>query len=146
MAQHDERDLARTAYPHRVPVQTRWIDNDLYGHVNNAVYYHYFDTVVNCYLMDEGGLNIFEDDIIAFIVSSGCQFLAPVAYPMKLEGGMRVNRLGRSSVEYGVAIFAEDSDSAAAYATFTHVFVDRRTQTSVEIPPPIRAALERIVA
>ena len=128
------------------PITTRWSDNDVYGHVNNVVYYSYFDSIANLYLIQSAGLKIESDNIVGFVVSSGCNYHAPVAYPERLEGGLRTNRISGSSVEYGIAIFREGEDSAVADGFFTHVFVDRSTGKPVRIPEGIRAALEKIAA
>lgn len=134
-------DLAREGYNYFTPMSTRWIDNDVYGHINNAVYYHYFDTAANEYLINEGGLDI-SADTVAFIVASSCQYHSPVAHPAKLDIGFRVNRIGRSSVEYGLAVFADGSNTASANGTFTHVFVSRNSGKSISIPENMRSALE----
>lgn len=141
----------RSDYRFFAPITTRWSDNDIYGHVNNVVYYSYFDSVANLYLIEVAGLKIHSDNIVGFVVSSGCNYYAPIAYPDKLEGGLRANKVSGSSVEYGVAIFRqgeEHSDEGAALAVadgfFTHVFVDRTTGKPVRIPDSIRAALEKI--
>lgn len=135
----------RADYPHLLPIQTRWADNDIYGHVNNVTYYAYFDTVVNCYLIDQGGLDIHDGRVVGFAVETMCQFFAPVAYPDRLEAGLRVGKLGRSSVRYEIAIFKEGDEEATAAGHFVHVFVDRDTDRSVPIPDKLRAALEKIL-
>ena len=137
---------SRGDYAFFAPITTRWSDNDVYGHVNNVVYYSYFDSIANLYLIQSAGLKIESDNIVGFVVSSGCNYHAPVAYPERLEGGLRTNRISGSSVEYGIAIFCEGEDSAVADGFFTHVFVDRRTGKPVRIPEGIRAALEKIAA
>jgi acyl-CoA thioester hydrolase len=135
----------RERYPHIRPLQTRWMDNDIYGHVNNVVYYSYFDTVVNCYLIEEGGLDIHDAPVIGLAVETHCEFRKEIAYPERLEGGLRVGKLGRSSVRYEIGIFREGEREAAAFGHFVHVFVDRtRGNAPVPIPDPIRGALERI--
>lgn len=134
----------RSKYRFFTPITTRWSDNDIYGHVNNVVYYSYFDSVANLYLIDIAGLRIHTDNIVGFVVASGCNYHAPVAYPDKLEGGLRVNKLSGSSVEYGVAIFRTGEETATADGFFTHVFVDRSTGKPVRIPDSIRTALEKI--
>ena len=135
----------RDEYPHHLPIATRWMDNDVYGHVNNVVYYAYFDTVINRWLIDEGGLDIHGAEVIGLCVDSRCAYLAPVAFPDPLEAGLRVAHLGRSSVRYEIAIFKAGIDAAVAQGEFVHVFVDRATRRSVDIPAPIRAALQRLV-
>ena len=137
--------VSRTDYPHFVPVSTRWMDNDVYGHINNALYYGFFDTAINHYLINEGGLDINHAPVIGFAVESQCQYLQPLAYPEALEVGLRVGKLGNSSVRYELAIFKQDEDLAAAAGYFVHVFVDRQTQRPVPIPESIRTALDRLI-
>ena len=134
----------RADYPWFRPVTTRWMDNDAYGHVNNAHYYSYFDTVINQYLIERGGLDLHASPVVGFVVSSSCDFFRPVAYPGGLEVGVRVDRIGRSSVHYGVGLFAAGDDAARAAGQVVHVFVDRATSTPAQIPAPIRQALEAI--
>ncbi|GAB5414944.1 MAG: thioesterase family protein [Congregibacter sp.] len=136
----------RHSYAWFAPITTRWSDNDIYGHVNNVVYYSYFDSIANRYLIEEGGLNIHDGGIVGLVVNSGCDYHAPVAYPQALEGGLRVDRLGNSSVTYGIAIFMQGAEIACANGTFTHVFVDRETQRPVSIPEAMRTALAAIEA
>tara|TARA_B110000503_G_scaffold36093_1_gene59051 strand:- start:8620 stop:8994 length:375 start_codon:yes stop_codon:yes gene_type:complete len=121
------------------------MDNDIYGHMNNAVYYSYFDSVTNKYLIEKGGLDIHNSDVIGFVVASACQYRSPVAYPELLDAGLRVNKLGNSSVEYGIAIFKEGARQASAMGTFTHVFVNRSTDKSVPIPRDLRVALDALL-
>lgn len=131
-------------YPHHQSITTRWMDNDAYGHVNNVVYYSYFDTVVNTYLIARGVLDIANGPVIGFAVESGCKYLAPLAYPETLTAGLRVAHIGRSSVRYEIAIFRQGAESAAAQGHFVHVYVDRESRRPVELPAPLRAALEAI--
>jgi acyl-CoA thioester hydrolase len=135
----------RESYRWFMPITTRWMDNDIYGHVNNVHYYSYFDTVANNYLIHEAGLDIHNGDIIGYIVNSQCDYKKAIAFPEKIEGGFRVNRLGNSSVEYGIAIFKEGESDCCAFGTFTHVFVDRETERPVPIPEQMRAALESML-
>jgi len=135
----------RDRYPHILAIQTRWADNDVYGHVNNVTYYSYFDTVVNCYLIDQGGLDIHDGRVVGFAVETQCRFFKPVAYPERLEAGLRVGRLGNSSVRYEIAIFKEGDDEAAAAGHFVHVFVDRESDRPTPVPVSLRAALEKIL-
>jgi len=134
----------RAAYRFFAAITTRWSDNDIYGHVNNVVYYSYFDSVANLYLIEKAGLRIHNDTVVGFVVASGCNYHAPVAYPERLEGGLRVNKITGSSVEYGIAIFRAGEATATADGFFTHVFVDRSTGKPARIPDAIRAALENI--
>ena len=129
-------------YPHRQAITTRWMDNDAYGHVNNVVYYSYFDTVVNTYLIARGALDIEKSPVIGLVVETGCQYFAPLTYPETVTAALRVAHLGRSSVRYEIALFAEGARSAAAQGHFVHVYVDRATRRPVELPAALRAALE----
>jgi acyl-CoA thioester hydrolase len=132
-------------YPHRRAIPTRWKDNDVYGHVNNVEYYSFFDTVINAWLIEEGGLDIHRGPVIGVCAESHCAFNAPIAFPETIEATLRVGHLGRSSVRYEIGLFRpEAGEEAAATGWFVHVFVDRETRRSVEIPAPIRAALERL--
>jgi len=134
----------RAQYKVFYPITTRWSDNDIYGHVNNVTYYSYFDTAANRYLIEEGQLDISDGTIVGFVVNSGCEYHAPITYPESVEAGVRVDRLGNSSVQYGIAIFKEGEEQAAAHGHFVHVFVERATNQSVPIPLKLRAALERL--
>lgn len=134
----------RSDYRHFLAIPTRWMDNDLYGHVNNVVYYSYFDTVINRFLIERGGLDIHEDAIIGVAAESGCRFRESFAYPETIDAGLRVGHLGNSSVRYEIGLFREGKDEAAAEGHFVHVFVERGVQKAVPIPAAIRAALESI--
>ena len=135
----------RSEYFYFNDITTRWMDNDIYGHVNNVVYYSYFDSIANRYLIEEGGLDVNSSDIVGFVVSSDCQYKSPISYPDSIDVGMKVNRLGNSSVEYGIAIFKRGSCVPSATGTFTHVFVDRKSGKSVAIPKDLRSALKLIL-
>ena len=134
----------RADYRYFTPVTTRWHDNDIYGHINNVTYYSYFDSVANHFLIHEGGLDIHAGGVIGLVVSSGCRYHTALAYPDELTGALRVNRLGNSSVEYGLAIFRDGDEDAAAEGFFTHVFVDRGTRRPVPIPAQLRTTLARL--
>jgi acyl-CoA thioester hydrolase len=134
----------RADYPHFLPIPTRWMDNDLYGHVNNVVYYSYFDTVVNRYLIDPGGLDIHKGTIVGIVAETQCRFFKSFAYPEVVDAGLRVGRLGNSSVRYEIGLFGEE-DTARAEGHFVHVFVGRGSNRPVPIPPGIRAALQRLL-
>jgi acyl-CoA thioester hydrolase len=120
------------------------MDNDIYGHVNNVVYYAYFDTVVNEYLVSVGVLDIHAGTVIGLVVETMCRYFKPLAFPEVIEAGLRVGRLGRSSVRYEVGIFKRDEAEPAAAGHFVHVYVDRETRRPVPLPEPLRAALTRI--
>ena len=134
---------SRNDYSYFMPIQTRWMDNDTYGHVNNVVCYAYFDTIANAFLINEGQLDIHNDPIIGYIVNSSCNYLKGFSFPDALDGGFRVNRVGNSSVEYGIAIFKQQEHDPCAHGNFTHVFVDRETEKSQPIPDKLRIALAR---
>jgi acyl-CoA thioester hydrolase len=138
--------LQRSAFPYVQPVTTRWMDNDVYGHVNNAHYYSFFDTVVNRYLVEEGGLDIHRGEVVGYVVASECAYHAPVAYPEALEVGVRVERLGTTSVRYGVALFRAGDGTARATGAMVHVFVDRTSGRPSPPPPQVRRALEAIAS
>ena len=136
--------ISRAEYSHYTSLPTRWMDNDIYGHVNNALYYAFFDTAINEYLIAEGGLDI-TGAVVGFAAESQCQYLRPLAFPGVIEIGLRVGKLGNSSVRYELAIFKQGEPFASAAGYFVHVFVDRETQKPVPMPTTIRSALERLV-
>ena len=136
-----DRVETRARYRHFLPIATRWMDNDVYGHVNNVVYYSYFDTVINEYLIARGGLDIAAGAAVGLCVESHCVYLRPLAFPEPIDAGLRVAHLGRSSVRYEIGVFARGEDVAAAHGWFVHVFVDRVTRRPTPVPDPIRAAL-----
>lgn len=127
-------------------ITTRWMDNDVYGHVNNVVYYSFFDTAVNAALIEAGVLDPATSAIIGLVVETGCRYAAPLAFPAAIEAGIRVARLGTSSVRYEVGLFAAGEPSAAAEGFFVHVYVDRTTRRPAALPPPLRAFLEGLAA
>ncbi len=134
----------RRDYKHFQPITTRWHDNDIYGHVNNVVYYGFFDTAVNNHLIQQGGLDIRDGEIVGFVVSSACDYFASIAYPDLIEVGVRVAKLGNSSVQYELAIFREGEQEASAAGRFVHVFVERASNRPTAIPGGLRAALEAL--
>lgn len=135
----------REDYPHRMAITTRWKDNDVYGHVNNVEYYSYFDTVINAYLIEHGGLDIHHGDTIGLCAASQCEFHAAVSFPTGIDAGLRVVHLGTSSVRYEIGLFADGAADPIATGTFTHVFVGRSGRRPTPIAPALRAALERLV-
>lgn len=135
----------RNQYAQFMPVQTRWMDNDVYGHVNNVVYYSYFDTVVNRYLIDPGGLDFHNAPIVGIMAETMCRFHRSFAYPEAIEAGLRVGLLGSSSVRYEVGLFGEGEDQARVEGHLVHVFVERASNKPVPIPARIRTALERLI-
>jgi acyl-CoA thioester hydrolase len=134
--------MKKTDYKFTMPIATRWIDNDVYGHVNNVVYYAYFDTIINRWLIDEGGLDIAKGDVIGVCVESQCTYRSSASFPHTLDGALRVAKIGNSSVTYEIAIFLRET--ACAHGRFVHVFVARDSRKPTPIPPRLRACLERL--
>jgi len=134
----------RHAYRHFQSIPTRWMDNDVYGHVNNVVYYSYFDTVVNQYLIEQHVLNIEASKVIGLVVETQCQYFASITFPDVVHAGLRVAKLGNSSVRYEIGLFRNDEQAASAQGYFIHVYVDRATRRAISLPADMRAALERI--
>lgn len=132
---------SRDDYRHFLAITTRWMDNDVYGHVNNVVYYSYFDTVVNEYLIRAGVLDFEQGETIGLVVETQCNYFSPLVFPERVEAGLRVAHIGASSVRYEVALFKEGSTHAAAQGHFVHVYVDRATRRPAALPAPLRAAL-----
>ena len=138
------RDTPRSAFPHLLALPTRWMDNDSYGHVNNVNYYSFFDTAVNRYLIDRGVLDIHKDDIVGFVVETSCSYFSSISFPDTIHVGVRVARLGNSSVRYELALFRNDEALPSAAGHFVHVYVDRRSNKSVPIPEQVRAVLANL--
>ena len=135
----------RAHYPVLRAIHTRWSDNDMYGHVNNVVYYGWFDTVVNAYLIEHGALDAQGGEVIGYVVETQCNYFAPLSFPQVVEVGLRVAHAGRASVRYELAVFAQGSEAAAAQGHFVHVYVDRATQRPVrELALALRSALARL--
>jgi acyl-CoA thioester hydrolase len=122
------------------------MDNDVYGHVNNVVYYSYFDTVVNQYLIEQGVLEIDASPVIGLVVETQCHYFAPITFPNLVHAGLRVAKLGNSSVRYEIGLFRNDEERASAQGHFIHVYVDRASRRSAAVPAPMRTVLERILA
>lgn len=138
--------LERESFSNFQAITTRWMDNDIYGHVNNVTYYSWFDTAVNRFMIEAGGLDIHNAPVIAYVVSSCCNYFRPIAYPETVEVGMRVEHLGKSSVRYTLGIFREGDARICAQGEFVHVFVDRYSETSCPIPETIREALTTLTS
>ena len=130
-------------YKHTLTIPTRWYDNDVYGHVNNVQYYAFFDTIINEYLINTGGLDILNGDAIGLCAESQCKFTAALVFPEAVSAGLRVGHLGTSSVKYEIGLYGADHTPAAT-GWFVHVFVDRASRRPVPIPDSIRGALEAI--
>lgn len=139
------RTADRSQFPHFLSIPTRWMDNDVYGHVNNVVYYSYFDTAVNQFLIERGVLDIHRGDIVGFVVDSGCSYFSSISFPDVVHAGIRVRKLGNSSVRYEIALFRNEDTAPCAAGHFVHVYVERASNRSVPIPDAVRAVLASIV-
>jgi acyl-CoA thioester hydrolase len=135
----------RDAYRHFTTLSTRWMDNDVYGHVNNVVYYSLFDTAVNGYLIEAGALDIEHSAVIGLVVETRCNYFAPIEFPRRIEAGLRVAHIGKSSVRYEIGLFAEGDALTAARGHFVHVYVDRPTRRPVALPTPLKHALQGLL-
>ena len=126
-------------------IHSRWMDNDAYGHINNVVYYSFFDTAVNRYLIERDALNILKSDVIGFVIETQCKYFSPIAYPDMIHVGLKVTHLGNSSAKYEVAIFKNDDDIASAAGSFVHVYVNRSTNKPTPIPQNVREILTGLI-
>lgn len=142
--QEKAKPVLRSAYKAFRLIGTRWSDNDIYGHVNNVVYYSWFDTAVNAWLIEQGVLDIHQGGSIGLVIETGCNYFSPIAFPQNVEAGIRVARLGTSSVRYEVGLFAEGAQEAAAQGHFVHVYVDRQSRRPTPLPETLRRVLESI--
>lgn len=140
------RPLPRSAFAAFVTIQTRWMDNDVYGHLNNVVHYSLFDTAVNQHLIEAGVLDIHAGGVIGLVVHTQCHYFESLAFPQPVTAGLRVEQMGRSSVRYGLGLFGGDADSSAALGQFTHVYVDRASRRPVPLPDALRAVLARLAS
>jgi acyl-CoA thioester hydrolase len=145
MAEDHNRPDTRDTYVHFLTIPTRWLDSDVYGHVNNVVYYSYFDTVVNEYLIRAGVLDVERGATIGLVVQTQCSYFAPIVFPQRVDAGLRVGRLGTTSVRYEVGLFVDGRDDACAQGHFVHVYVERATRRPVALPDALRAALAPLV-
>lgn len=141
-----EPPCTRADFVHFHALETRWMDNDVYGHVNNVTYYSYFDTAVNHYLIAQGALDIARAEVIGLVVETQCRYFSPVAFPETIEVGLRVAKIGTSSVRYELGIFRKGEDVAAAQGHFVHVYVDRASNRPVALPDVYRRALQPLHA
>ena len=132
----------RSGYKAFRTIGTRWMDNDVYGHVNNVVYYSWFDTAVNAWLIEQGALDIHSGEVIGLVIETQCNYFAPLAFPQDVHAGLRVAHIGRSSVRYEVGLFAADGELCAAAGHFIHVYVDRATRRPVPLPEKLKLTLE----
>ncbi|MDQ6628146.1 MAG: acyl-CoA thioesterase [Pseudomonadota bacterium] len=136
--------VPRAAYRRFVPMTTRWLDNDAYGHLNNVVYYSLFDTAVNGVLIEAGALDLQHGEVAGFVVETGCNYFTPLAFPQPIEVGLRVALIGASSVRYELGVFAVGQAQTAARGHFVHVYVERATRKPVPLPALLRGALEQL--
>jgi acyl-CoA thioester hydrolase len=136
----------RSAYRAYVPITTRWMDNDVYGHVNNVVYYSWFDTAVNGHLIAQGALDIHAGEVIGLVVETQCQYFSSIAFPQRVTAGIRVARMGKSSVRYEVGLFADDEPLCAAKGHFVHVYVDRASRRPTVLPETLQTVLKALAA
>lgn len=135
----------RSAYRVFRPISTRWMDNDVYGHVNNVVYYSWFDTAVNAFLIEQGVLDIQGGATIGLVIETQCNYFAPLAFPQVVDAGIRVARLGSSSVRYEVGLFAQGAPLTAAKGHFVHVYVDKKNRRPVALPTQLQTVLETLL-
>jgi acyl-CoA thioester hydrolase len=126
-------------------IHSRWMDNDAYGHINNVVYYSFFDTAVNRYLIERNVLNVLKSEAIGFVIETQCKYFSPIAYPDLIHVGLKVVHLGNSSVKYELAIFKNDDDNASAAGNFVHVYVNRSTNKPTPIPQNVREILAGLI-
>jgi acyl-CoA thioester hydrolase len=145
LTQERPEPLPRSAFRVFRPMMTRWSDNDAYGHVNNVVYYSYFDSAVNGWLIDEDLLDIASSPVIGYVVSTSCSYFESISFPDPLEAGIAVTRLGRSSVEYAIGIFRTAAPLPVAQGHFVHAYVERTTRRPVEIPQRVREKLATLL-
>lgn len=143
---HQDQPLPRSAFLAFFELPTRWMDNDIYGHVNNVHYYSFFDTAIAHYLILEGGLDPKQSPAIGYCIESSCRYRKPITFPEQITAGIRVGKLGRTSVRYEIGLFRDDDQETAADGYFVHVFVDRATETPSPLPARLRDALSKIVA
>ena len=132
------------SYPYQLKIPTRWSDNDVYGHVNNSVYYFYFDTVVNRWLIDNGLLEIGRSEVIGLVVGTSCDYFAPMSFPDTVTAGLRAAKVGSSSVTYEIGLFRNDETTASAQGSFVHVYVDEKTRRPVKISEWMKETLAQI--
>jgi acyl-CoA thioester hydrolase len=135
----------RRDFGHFLAIPTRWMDNDIYGHVNNVVYYSYFDTAVNRYLIEAGVLDIAAGPVVGLVVETQCSYFSPIVFPDTVYAGLRVARLGNTSVRYDIALFRNDDQMAAAQGHFVHAYVNRASNRPVPLPEALKQALQPLV-
>lgn len=140
-----DKNETRADYAHFLPIPTRWMDNDVYGHVNNVQYYSYFDTVVNQWLIEQGLLDYINSTVIGLVIETSCAYFSSLAFPDVVQAGLRVAHLGNSSVRYEVGLFRNDENTVSAAGHFVHVYVDRASNRPTRVPDAMRAALQTLM-
>ncbi len=146
MSSINMRDTPRASFAHFLAIPTRWMDNDVYGHVNNVQYYAYFDTAVNQFLIERGVLDIHKGEVVGFVVDSGCSYFSSISFPDVVHAGIRVAKLGNSSVRYELALYRNDEAAPCAAGHFVHVYVERASNRPVSVPADVRSVLATILS
>ena len=141
----EKKIILRDDYQKFYPLSTRWMDNDMFGHINNVVYYSFFDTAVTHFLIETGILRLKNNPIVFYVVHTSCNFITSLSYPEEIEAGIMLNKIGKTSITYGVSVFKKGAISAAAYGEFIHVLVDRNSNKATPIPDDIRHKIKSLM-
>jgi acyl-CoA thioester hydrolase len=141
----EKKIILRKDYQKFYPLSTRWMDNDMFGHINNVVYYSFFDTAVTHFLIETGILRLKNNPIVFYVVHTSCNFITSLSYPEEIEAGIMLKKIGKTSITYGVSVFKKGAISAAAYGEFVHVLVDRNSNKATLIPEDIRHKIKSLV-
>lgn len=141
----EKKIILRDDYQKFYPLSTRWMDNDMFGHINNVVYYSFFDTAVTHFLIETGCLRLKNNPIVFYVVHTSCNFITSLSYPEEIEAGIMLKKIGKTSITYGVSVFKKDAISAAAYGEFIHVLVDRNSNKATLIPEDIRHKIKSLM-
>ena len=141
----EKKLISREDYIRFYPLSTRWMDNDMFGHINNVVYYSFFDTAVTHFLIESGCLKLNNNPMVFYVVHTSCNFITSLSYPDEIEAGVMLKKIGKTSIKYGVSLFKKGAISAAAYGEFIHVLVDRNSNKSMPIPENIRQTIQSLI-
>ena len=141
----EKKLVLRDDYKKFYPLSTRWMDNDMFGHINNVVYYSFFDTAVTSFLIETGCLKLKNNPIVFYVVHTSCNYITGLSYPDEIEAGVMLKKIGKTSITYGVSLFKKGSISASAYGEFTHVLVDRNNNKSTPIPVNIKQTIKSLM-
>ena len=141
----EKKIILREDYQKFYPLSTRWMDNDMFGHINNVVYYSFFDTAVTHFLIETGILRLKNNPIVFYVVHTSCNFITSLSYPEEIEAGIMLKKIGKTSITYGVSVFKKGAISAAAYGEFIHVLVNRNTNKATLIPEDIRHKIKSLM-